>query len=117
MKDLLLTSEGDLLVNAAGDISLTDSVRQAIRIRLRWFWREWRLGPDFGVPYWEEALIKNAGREKVRGILREQILLVDEVENVKILDFHINNRTRSAVFRYEAQTAEEIFQEEVKLDA
>jgi hypothetical protein len=34
MKDILLTSDGDLKIDEQGDISLTDSIRQAIRIRL-----------------------------------------------------------------------------------
>ena len=57
MKDVLLTDAGDLLINSLGDISLTDSVQQAITVRLRWFADEWRLGRDIGVPYFEYILI------------------------------------------------------------
>lgn len=35
MKDILLTADGDLAIGETGDISITDSVRQAIRVRLR----------------------------------------------------------------------------------
>ena len=59
MKDVLLTDAGDLLINSVGDISLTDSVQQAIAVRLRWFADEWRLGRDIGVPYFEDILIKD----------------------------------------------------------
>ena len=37
MKDLLLDKDGDLYLTPNGDVSLTDRVRQAILIRLRWF--------------------------------------------------------------------------------
>ena len=52
MKDLLLTRDGDLYIDpATGDIKITDSVEQAIKIRLLWFWQEWRLGPQKGIPW------------------------------------------------------------------
>lgn len=43
MKDLLLDRDSDLSVTENGDICLTDSIRQAIFIRLRWFLGEWKL--------------------------------------------------------------------------
>ena len=59
MKDLLLNIGGDLYIDpATGDIEITDSVEQAIQIRLRWFIAEWWLGPGYGIPYWEEVLIE-----------------------------------------------------------
>lgn len=45
MKDLLLDKDGDLYLTPNGDVSLTDSVRQAILIRLRWFWGNGNLTP------------------------------------------------------------------------
>lgn len=42
MKDLLLDKNGDL-VFTNGDVSFTDSVVQAITIRLRWFFGEWKI--------------------------------------------------------------------------
>ena len=59
MLDILLDSGGDLKVSETGDISLTESVRQAIRIRLLWFLGEWRLGPLLGLDYWGTILVKN----------------------------------------------------------
>ena len=41
MLDILL-NDGDLVVTDTGDIRLTNSVRQAITIRLLWFAREWK---------------------------------------------------------------------------
>ncbi len=59
MKDLLLDKDGDLYLTSNGDVSLTDSVRQAILIRLRWFLGEWIFNTSFGMPYYSQILIKN----------------------------------------------------------
>ena len=40
--DLKLTNSGDLEISEDGDVSLTQSVRQAVLIRLRWLFGEWR---------------------------------------------------------------------------
>ena len=83
MKDLLITRSGDLYIDpATGDIIITDSVEQAIQIRLRWFFKEWRLGPRKGIPYWEEVLIKNPNKLRIRQLFREAILSVEEVEDL-----------------------------------
>ena len=50
MIDLKLDSNGDLELSAAGDVIPTDSIAQAVRIRLLWFFEEWRLGPELGFP-------------------------------------------------------------------
>ena len=38
MVDIKLNRDGDIDVSAVGDISLTESVRQAVLIRLRWIY-------------------------------------------------------------------------------
>lgn len=86
MKDILLNRDGDLVINATGNIEITDSVAQAIIIRLRWFFNEWRFAPQYGVPYFEEVLVKNPSDLRVRQIIRDEILSVEEVESVSRLD-------------------------------
>jgi len=116
MKDLLLTRDGDLFINpATGDIEITDSVEQAIRIRLLWFWREWRLGPDFGIPYFEEILIKNPNKLRVRQLFREAIMSVDEVQEVEDLNAEINAATRILTVTYRVKVNGEITDGEVML--
>lgn len=51
MYDLKLDRSGDLEISDAGDVMLTQSVRQAVEIRLRWLFGEWRFSPEAGVPY------------------------------------------------------------------
>ena len=41
--DILLDTGGDYKISDTGDIILTQSVPQAIKIRLKWFLGEWRL--------------------------------------------------------------------------
>ena len=107
MKDLLLTRDGDLYIDpATGDIRITDSVEQAIKIRLLWFFSEWRLGPQFGIPYREEILIKNPNKLRIRQLFREAIMSVDEVTNVAKLAADVDPRTRVLTVRYTAKARE-----------
>ena len=87
MKDLLLDDSGDLLLNELGDIQFTDSVKQAIEIRIRWFAKEWKLGPDLGIPYFDEVFIKNPSEQLIEERMREAISEVEEVD--EILSFSI----------------------------
>lgn len=53
--DILLDSNGDLAFKGT-DIVLANSVRQKIKIRLKWFFQEWRWDDEAGVPYFEYLL-------------------------------------------------------------
>ena len=116
MLDILLDSSGDLKVSEGGDISLTQSVRQAIVIRLKWFLSEWRLGPDLGLDYWGTVLVKNPNYVKIRQAIRDEILSVEEVTAVNEVKLDHDARTRTLTVRYEAVTDEETLREEVKID-
>lgn len=116
MKDYLLTPDGDLYIDEYGDIALTDSVSQAIIIRLKWFWKEWKFNPSFGVPYYEDILIKNPSKVHVQQLIREQIMSVDEVEEVNKISLKIDQRTRKAILSFEATAQGKLLKEEVFLD-
>ena len=113
MKDILLTANGDLAVGKTGDIFITDSVRQAIRVRLRWFFQEWRLGPAFGIPYYEEILVKNPNDLRIKQIIRDEILTVEEVDDVRNIVLSVNTKTRAAVISFTVAVGDEIFREEM----
>jgi len=85
MKDILLNRDGDLYIGDDGDIAITDSVRQAVKIRLQWFLYEWKFYPDTGVPYFEDILVKNPSIDKIRGILRDEIMSVDDMTRLEYL--------------------------------
>ena len=79
MVDIKLNRDGDIDVSAIGDISLTESVRQAVLIRLRWIYDEWRLGPELGFPWFEEVFVKNPNTVKIRSLIRDEIMQVEGV--------------------------------------
>lgn len=117
MKDILLTEDGDLAISETGDISITDSVRQAIRVRLRWFFQEWRLGPEIGIPYYEEILVKNPNDLRIKQIIRDEILTVEEIDDVRNIVFSVDSKARTAVISFMAAVGDETFREEVLIDA
>lgn len=116
MVDLLLDKEtGDLALTDSGDISITDSVQQAVHIRLLWFLDEWRLGPTLGFPYFQQMLVKNPNVAKLKYLLRQTVLSVDEVTGVTDIDFGIDKQTRHATIKITYTTDEGTFREEVKI--
>ena len=80
MLDIRLNEDGDIAISKNGDISTTESVRQAVMIRLRWIYDEWRLGPELGFPWFEEVFIKNPNTIKIKTLVRDEILKVKEVK-------------------------------------
>lgn len=92
MIDLKLDATGDLELSAAGDISATDSIVQAVRIRLLWFFGEWRLMPSLGFPYFENLLVKNPNESKLRHLIRETVMSVDGVTDVSEILFNIDKK-------------------------
>jgi len=120
MLDILLTPDGDLYINDSGDIVLTDNmpdrkpgIRQAIRIRLQWFFGEWKFAPPYGVPYFEDVLVKNPNLERIKGIIREEVLSIKEVRDVKNLVITVDKKTRSAKASMDVVLDNDMFREEV----
>lgn len=110
--DIFLTLDGDINITNVGDISLTTSIRQAIIIRLKWFFNEWRFIPQYGIPYFEDILVKNPNTVKIKSIIRKEIMTVDGVIEVRNVDIKIDNK-RNAVLTFEAVSTEEIIKEEI----
>jgi hypothetical protein len=78
-----------------------------------WFFNEWRFAPPFGVPYFEEILIKNPDIERIRRIVRDEVLSVDDVLDAQNIRITVNAPARSAVIALDIVTAEETYREEV----
>lgn len=115
MKDLLLDANGDLkFVN--GDVSFTDGVVQAITIRLRWFFGEWKINTEYGVPYYDEIFVKNPNKVLLEERIREEILSVEEVEEVSSVSINIDSNTRIAVIQFTAISNRTILEQEVELN-
>ncbi|MCM1059091.1 MAG: hypothetical protein NC452_02230 [Eubacterium sp.] len=113
MLDILLDKNGDIHLSPAGDISTTESVRQAILIRLRWIFAEWRLGPEYGFPWFEEVFVKNPNTEKIRLLIRDKIMSVTNVKEADVSKVVFDKAKRTATVKYSCKIGEEIFEEEL----
>ena len=114
MYDLKLNVSGDLEVNDFGDVMLTQSVRQAVLIRLRW---EWRFAPEAGVPYIERIMVKKPDVEAIKQIIRQEIMDVDGMTDVKNLEVKIDSQTRTARITFDGYADGELYSEEVLMSA
>jgi hypothetical protein len=117
LKDILLAPDGDLRISDKGDITLTDSVRQAVRLRLLWFLGEWRFAPSFGMPYFEDILIKTPNIERVKQLVRNEAMTVVEVTDVRNVAVAVNSAERTAKISLDIVTSEEIYREELTINA
>jgi len=116
MKDILLDDNGDLNLSDTGDIQFTDSVKQAIAIRLRWFQNEWKLGPELGIPYYEEVFIKNPSTLLLEDRIMEAIYDVDEVDDIESLVLNLDRYTRVLSITYRVIAGEEAIEGRLTLD-
>ena len=115
--DIKITKGGDLDITETGDIQLTHSIQQDILIHLRWILEEWRLGPEFGLPYFQDILVKNPNLEIVKRDIVNEIMKCDKIVNASIEDLNYDPKARTLKVRYKAETDEESFREEVELYA
>lgn len=114
MLDFKLNSDGDLDIDGSGDISITESVSQAVRVRLLWALGEWRLIPSLGFPYFEEVLVKNPSTAKIEHLIRKTVMSVDEVTDVKNIEFSLDAKTRAARIAVTFCVGDKTFREEVE---
>jgi len=116
MKDLLLDESGDLLLDETGDIQFTDSITQAIAIRLRWFLNEWKLGPELGIPYYEEVFVKNPSTLLLEDRMLDAIYDVEEVTDVEDFRVSLNTTTRKLTVIYKVLAGEISIEGRLTLD-
>jgi hypothetical protein len=114
--DILLDISGDILINDKADISLKYSIRQAVKIRLQWFFEEWRFAPELGLPYFEEVFVKNPIIERLRQIIREESMKADGVREVRDIFIDIDNKTRNAFINFVLVTEYGLYSEEVTIN-
>lgn len=103
MNDIQMTQGGDIYFNKNFDIQVTDSVAQAVRIRLRWFFAEWRFAPKRGVKYFQYVFVKRPNRQLVVSLVKSVITEVEGISSVDNVSMEINNRTRRAVLKFTAK--------------
>lgn len=105
MNDLQMTKRGDLAI-IGYDILTTDSIEQAILIKLRWFFGEWVFNQSYGIEWFEKVLIKNPNKLLIRRMIEDAILSVDGVKSVSDLKLTVNNVTRKATISFKASTTQ-----------
>lgn len=105
MNDLQMTRRGDLLITGY-DIMVTDSVEQAILIKLRWFFGEWIYNTELGVQWFEKVLVKNPNKLLIRRMIEDAVLSVDGVKSVSNVTLSLNNATRKATIGFSVVTTQ-----------
>jgi hypothetical protein len=93
---------------STGDLQLVDGaarVAQQIKVTLLLFLGEWFLDTTFGVPYFEDILVKNPRWGTVNAVLRARIADVPGVGRIRRLTLDFNRPTRSLTVTFEAETA------------
>ena len=115
-KDILLDSEGDIFVSETADISVKQSIRQEVKILLRWFFAEWRFGPELGLPYFEEVFIKNPDTTAIARIVRSEAAKADGVKEIRGVKVTVDRKTREAVIKFTIITDYGSLMEEVTID-
>ncbi len=116
MKDLLLTSDGDLCIDDNANVEITDSVIQEIQIRLRWFLGEWKINPEWGLPYYEQVFVKNPNLAIIEDLLRTELLTIERVQSVESIKIKVDNRTRTAAIVFAVTVDNEKLEGEVTVD-
>lgn len=116
MIDIALDNNGDIAVSEIGDISITESICQAIEIRLKWILNEWRLGPELGFDWFDEVFIKNPNTENIKQLIRSEILQVDGVEDAEVTSADYDTRNRKASFICSVTVQGEIYTKEVEIN-
>ncbi|CAB3911913.1 hypothetical protein LMG3410_04878 [Achromobacter aegrifaciens] len=107
--DLALAEDGDLALDLLGRARLiggADRVGQQVKVTLLAFLGEWFLDTTFGVPYFEEILVKNPDRSTIEAVLRARILDVPGVTRVGRLDLDVDRTARTLRVAFEAESAE-----------
>ncbi len=114
--DILLDRSGDILVSDTADITPKYSVRQDVKIRLQWFFEEWRFAPDYGLPYFDEVFVKNPNTDRIAQLIREEAAKVTDVTEVRDVRVNYDKATRSAAISFTIITDYATFCEEVKIN-
>ncbi len=106
--DILLG--GSLTAN--NDIKLTtdypSAVAQRLTTRFKTFTNEWMLDLNYGVDWFNKVLGKGRSKTAVDAIIRQQILLEDQVESIIDFKSTLIGRQYSVVFKVKAVSLNQI---------
>lgn len=114
--DLLLDKDGDLQINDSGDISLVESIKQKVRIKLLWFLEEWRWDRQEGIDYVQTLFTKNPNLSIIESQIREGIFEIPEVTSVDDITIDFDAKSRKAKIKLTVRTDYETVREEVQIN-
>lgn len=114
--DILLNPNGDLYLSPQGDILLTHSLSQKIKMKLNWLEGEWRWKKEEGLPYRDCFFVKNPDIDALEAQIREKIFEVEEVTEVRKVEITFDPRTRKATIAFVALADQDVIREEVKME-
>lgn len=106
--DLALSADHDLDLDLLGRASFVDGaerIAQQINTTLLAFMGEWFLDTSFGVPYFEDVLVKSPDRASIEAIFRARIRAVPGVTQVQAMQLQMERQLRVLRVTYQADTA------------
>jgi hypothetical protein len=110
MADLLLDEQtGDLVVdNNAIRVTKegTESISQRLRIRLRFFFREWILDRSQGTKWFEVILKKGVDKFAADAEIRKRVLDTPEIKAIERWTSSLDSKTRAYEVRFDVRTTE-----------
>jgi len=105
--DLALSPDRDLdldLLGRASFVEGADRIAQQINTTLLAFMGEWFLDTTFGVPYFEDILVKSPVRSGIEAIFRARIRAVPGVTQVSAMQLQLERQLRVLRVTYQADT-------------
>ena len=94
--DLLLDDNGVVLRNGDWAFAVDrEGIQQRIGQTLRTIAGEWFLDLDYGLPYFEQILVKNPNLPSVQDIFRRALLSVKGVSSVERLNLSLDTTSRT----------------------
>jgi len=104
--DLKLTSQHDIDVTNydMSTITETERVAQNLKIRLLFFFNEWYLDTEKGIPYYSDILIKSPDIPKVESILINEIINTNDVLELLSFDSFFDTAKRKYSVTFQVNT-------------
>ncbi len=107
MSDILLNSDGDILIEG-NDLQLStgvEAIQQHLSQRLKTFLNEWFIDKRIGIPYFEHVLRKNFDPVVVDTVFKRQIINTPGVLELLSFDADLDKSTRTLQVTFKARTS------------
>jgi hypothetical protein len=85
-------------------VSDDDFIIQRVTIRLKYFINDWFLNINFGLPYFEEILVKNPNAVAISDLIKNMILTTPGVEEITEFTFDYQAAQRFLAINFKATT-------------